>query len=201
METRTRLTIGCALRIVSPLAPKTMRQAAYLEVVMRKLSRWMPQAPAPQVIPNSIVLLLAVAIVVACFGISEAALVTATVILLFAALSSAYDNWDKRLAASRAGESICTFARTFDRRTVDPWIIRAVYEEFYAHFGGRLSIRATDRIEEDLRMDWDDVDDLLSAAALRAGRSLDYLEPNPFYGRVRSVGDLVQLLMNQPKCE
>lgn len=41
----------------------------------------------------------------------------------------------KRLAASRAGESICEFARSFERRRVDAWIIRAVYDELQEYLG------------------------------------------------------------------
>src|SRR5471032_295887 len=34
----------------------------------------------------------------------------------------------RALAAQRSGESICDFARSFDARAVDTWVIRAVYE-------------------------------------------------------------------------
>src|SRR5689334_16448601 len=33
------------------------------------------------------------------------------------------------LIAARDGESICQFARSFDRHRVDTWVIRAVYEQ------------------------------------------------------------------------
>jgi hypothetical protein len=77
--------------------------------------------------------------------------------------------------------------------------VRATYEEFHAYYDRLLPIRASDGIEEDLKMDWDDVDDLLADVAFRAGRSLENLELNPLYGQVRNVGDLVLFLMYQPK--
>ena len=37
------------------------------------------------------------------------------------------------LAAEREGESICQFARDFEMRQTDAWIVRAVYEQLQAH--------------------------------------------------------------------
>ena len=48
-------------------------------------------------------------------------------------------------------------------------------------------------------MDWEDVDDLASDVAARAGRSMGHTESNPFYGQVKTVGDLVLFLTYQPK--
>ncbi len=168
---------------------------------MRKLSRRMPQAPPKRVLPMWSILLAVLVVVLICLAFSMTAFVVVTGFILLVALVSAYDRLRlRRLSKQRGGESICTFARSFDRRAVDPWVIRAMYEEFHAYFDGVLPIRAADRIEEDLRMDWEDVDDLLRDVASRAGRSLEHLESNPFYGRVRNVGDLVLFLMYQPKC-
>jgi hypothetical protein len=108
----------------------------------------------------------------------------------------------RRLAAERRGESVCTFARSFDLRVTDPRVVRAVYEEIQSYYAGsveRLPVRATDRIEEDLRLDWDDLDDLARDVAARAGRLMDQPERNPFYGRVRTVWDLVLFLDYQPR--
>lgn len=43
----------------------------------------------------------------------------------------------RRLAEERNGESICEFARSFDRRVADPWVIRAVYESLQPYLLGR----------------------------------------------------------------
>ncbi len=168
---------------------------------MHKLSRWMPQAPPKRVIPMSAILLTALVIMLICLAFSRTAFVVVTGFILLVALISVYDRLRlRRLAEQRVGESICTFARSFDRRAVDPRVVRAVYEEFHAYFDGALPVRATDRIEKDLRMDWEDVDDLVRDVASRASRSMDHTESNPFYGQVRKVGDLVLFLNYQPKC-
>ncbi len=59
------------------------------------------------------------------------------------------------LIASRQSESICEFARSFDCRRTDTWVIRAVYEELqdYHVRYGKLPIRATDLFESDLLID------------------------------------------------
>jgi hypothetical protein len=106
-----------------------------------------------------------------------------------------------RLAEARRGESICSFARSFERRAVDTWVIRAVFEELqpYCRYGRRvLPLRATDDLEEVLRIDPEDLCDLATDMAFRAGRSLEGCDENPFFGRVRTASDLVLFLANQP---
>lgn len=107
----------------------------------------------------------------------------------------------RRMAADRAGENICSFVRAFDRRTVDPWVLRAIYEELqpYCRFrGGMLPLRATDRVVEDLQIDGEEMDYLALDIARRAWRCMERTEINPFYGRVETVQDLVCLLLHQP---
>jgi hypothetical protein len=113
--------------------------------------------------------------------------------------------WDarsrRRLAAARAEESICEFARSFDRQT-DTWVIRAVYEELsqYLTIDGRpIPVRRHDRWDEDLRIDSGDFEDIAEDAAFRAGRTLDDCSANPLYGKVHTVGDLVSFLEHQPR--
>jgi len=105
-----------------------------------------------------------------------------------------------RLAAQRQGESICQFARAFARRTVDTWVIRAVYESLHGYLGGQLPIRADDRLQQDLRLDGDDLDlDLLAEMARLSGRSLERTADNPWFDRVTTVRDLVTFLGHQPR--
>ncbi|WP_435016136.1 hypothetical protein TA3x_003696 [Tundrisphaera sp. TA3] len=151
-------------------------------------------------------------VVLSCFG---AALLTAIVVycplilalfgvvaLVSFGINSGQDQRLATLAASRRGESICTFARSFDRRATDPWIIRAVFEELqpYCRFGrGVLPLRATDELGGLLGVDCEDLDWLVYDMAFRAGRSLDGYEHNPQCGRIETVADLVRFLMHQPK--
>jgi hypothetical protein len=101
---------------------------------------------------------------------------------------------DRKVAHARVTESIGTFARSFDRRTMDPWIIRAVYEAFSTAF----PIRASDRFDRDLRLDDEDWEAAAIAIAQRAGRSMESSKRNPMYGKVRTVRDLVEFLHHQP---
>src|SRR5688500_1243385 len=59
------------------------------------------------------------------------ALVIGLVILLAAGiswpLSLSENHRQQRMQADRQAESLCTFARSFDCRTTDTWIVRAVY--------------------------------------------------------------------------
>ena len=108
----------------------------------------------------------------------------------------------RRLSSARDGEGICEFSRSFERHQVDTWILRAVYEElskFFQDNGYGLPLRADDRLEEDFTMDSDDLDDIVADIAYRARRSLDDTEKNPFYGKIKSVRDLVNFLEHQPK--
>src|SRR5688572_7732874 len=89
------------------------------------------------------------------------------VIVFFAAfacvLSLFESRRERRIASARQAASICTFARQFNCRTTDTWIIRAVFEEL-AHYV-RFPIRALDRLEADLRIDSDDIPEIAEAVA------------------------------------
>ena len=71
---------------------------------------------------------------IACIGICVYAAPVFMTVVLGAVIgwSAVADVMQKRrlsrLVAQRPDDSICTFARSFDRRAVDPLIIRSVYE-------------------------------------------------------------------------
>lgn len=108
----------------------------------------------------------------------------------------------RALAAARPHDSICTFARRFDYRAVDTWVIRAVYEELQAelaHVMPRFPLRATDSLAV-LEIDPDALDMVLApAVAARTGRSLEGVERNPHWGRVKTVDGLVRFFDAQPR--
>jgi len=93
----------------------------------------------------------------------------------------------------RTNATICHFARAFERRTVDTWILRATYEILSE--GGK-PIRADDHLS-DLR-DAEEIDFEVLDVAARCGRSLDQPEANPFYATITTVRDLVLFLNHQP---
>ena len=104
----------------------------------------------------------------------------------------------RRIAAERAQESICTFARAFDRRTVDPWVIRAVYEAF-ATQPLSFPVRADDRLLEDLGADDEDIFYFLGPEiAERAGRSVESVDGNPCPNQDATLRDFVMFLNRQP---
>jgi hypothetical protein len=109
----------------------------------------------------------------------------------------------RNLATERDGESICEFARDFDTRVVDTWIVRAVYEQVQGqlkHVHPAFPVRASDRLKEDLHLDDDDLDiDLAMQVEQRTGRSLDETKANPLFGKVKTVRDLVLFFHAQPK--
>ena len=99
-------------------------------------------------------------------------------------------------------DTICEFRRSFDVRQVDPWIIRATYEAFGAWFDAKqptFPLRASDSIEDDLNIDWEDVDDLAHEVAQRAGYDISDCEANPLFGKVKTLNDFVIFFTHQPR--
>lgn len=103
----------------------------------------------------------------------------------------------KALKASRE-DTICAFRRAFNCRLVDPWIIRATYEEA-RQFVPDYPLEAADRIKEDLKIEEEDLDDLILSIAERSGYALTHTSSNPWYDRVKSIGDIVLFINHQPK--
>lgn len=142
------------------------------------------------------------------YGLVMVALIASpifTSILIFLIVASTF--FEKRrikhLANLRSSESICTFARSVNIRQLDTHVVRAVYEEFGAALGSRSTLfplHITDCLFESkcLNFDPDDVDDILIAAAYRANKSLKHTESNPYYGKVKTIGDIISFLMAQP---
>lgn len=108
----------------------------------------------------------------------------------------------QRLAAIRAGETICEFVRSFDTRNTDTWTLRAVYEELQAYLAPSypaFPLRAEDDLRHDLKIDGQDLDFEIARRVLeRTGRCLDCAQLNPLYGKVRTVRDFVNFVANQP---
>jgi hypothetical protein len=107
------------------------------------------------------------------------------------------------LASARSGQSICEFTRDFDYRSVDTWIIRAVYEQLQSqltHIHPAFPIRADDRLKEDLLLDDDDLDlDVAQEVEARTRRRLDGAIGNPYFDKVKTVRDLVLFFQSQPR--
>lgn len=111
----------------------------------------------------------------------------------------------ERLLAGRTSGDIGAFARSFPRREIDTWVIRAVWDEVQAALTyprnkqNFFPLLADDRLIEDLRIDSEELEWMVIDIARRSGRSLRDYETNPHYSQVRSVGDVVRFLNSQPK--
>ena len=64
---------------------------------------------------------------------------------------------------------------------------------------GTCPLRTSDKLEKDLKIDPDDIEDLIPVVAQRTGRCLENTERNPFFGKIETVGDLVLFINNQPR--
>ncbi|HYM44364.1 MAG TPA: hypothetical protein VET46_16530 [Steroidobacteraceae bacterium] len=107
-----------------------------------------------------------------------------------------------RLEEERREEGICEFARSFDTRNTDTWIIRAVYEELQRYLPDAkrsFPIRADDSVVEDLLIDPEDLEDSALRISKRIGRTFDDSRSNPYYGKVQTVRDLVSFFNGQPR--
>lgn len=108
----------------------------------------------------------------------------------------------RALAATRSGDPLCTLARSMDRRVVDPWVVRATFEELQGYFPAKLRpfpIRLGDHLIDDLAIDPEDIDDIAQDVAMRAGYSLENSEQNPLFARVETVGDFISFFSHQQK--
>jgi len=116
--------------------------------------------------------------------------------ILFVCFSYITNRKAKQIFEHRIGDDIGTFAKSFDCRVVDTWIVRAVYEEFsYVQF----PLRSTDRFHEDLEIDDEDLYYCAEDIAERAGIDIENTENNPYFDKVQTLGDLVMFLHHQPK--
>lgn len=170
---------------------------------MPTFSRWMPP-PAPPRTPWLGRLVLGALILAAAWFVARHPVAIVLIIGLVAvswAIRQADQRAFRRLAADRSGEGLCTFARALGRRA-DPRIIRATYDELapvVAFRGGQLPLRAMDRLIADLRLSADGLDDVVEAIATRAQRVFAETRANPYYGRVRTVADIVWFVQHQPR--
>ena len=112
------------------------------------------------------------------------------------------DKYFDNLRLEREGLSICDFAKEFDCKVVDTWIIRAVYEQIQENImlDKEVPIKGSDRLYEDLGFESDDVDlDLAVQISQRTGRTMKGCRDNPYFEKVHTVADLVMFFNRQPR--
>lgn len=125
------------------------------------------------------------------FGFFAAMIATGLIVTPFARRRK------REQAAKLPADATCTYARSFDFRRTDTLVMRAVYEELQPFVG--FPVQASHRLSEDLRIDDEDLNlDVAPIIARRLRRTLCHSETNPYYGRVKTVEDLVHFMEAQP---
>jgi hypothetical protein len=114
----------------------------------------------------------------------------------FTVLQIQINRHQRRMKQQRASLSICDFAREFDARKIDPWVIRFVYEELTDLTD--YPICASDHLYDDLHLDPDDVElDLLSHISPRLARDIHGAPDSDI--PVETAHDLVQWIDRLPQ--
>lgn len=172
---------------------------------MKKASRYMPKYEPKKASKPVLVVFFAIAVAIVIYQ-PWYLLVIAGIALLVIVWSAIDQPKVERhfhnLCKERNGLSICEFAREFDPKVVDTWIIRAVYEQLQAALPTKenVPIKASDGLFNTLMLDEDDLDlDLVEEIAKRTSRSLEGYESNPYYGKVTTARNLVLFFNHQPR--
>ena len=164
----------------------------------------MPAAPVHKIAPLAYAMLaiFLIAVVGLCYAKPITIFIVGGIVLLGWLLTHRERIRLRKMAQSRTDEGICEFARSFAIRDTDTWVIRAVYEELQKYLKRdveRFPLRASDRFDEDLRIDNDELYDIAYEVACRTGYDLTETQNNPFYDKVITVKDMVHFLCKQPK--
>lgn len=121
------------------------------------------------------------------------------IIIFIVVMSAIGDTKYERLKESRKDWDIGNFAKEFDLKVIDTWVVRAVYEAVYDEV--ELPVKADDDIDKDLRIDMGDLefDEILINVSQRTGRVLT--EESVEYDdieNIKTVRDLVDFFNKLP---
>lgn len=121
-------------------------------------------------------------------------------LFLLCCISTHQEERRLRKLAKERQDTICDFRKAFDVRRVDPYIIRATYQEIGSYLDPKhaFPLRATDNFERDLKIDGEDLDDLACDVAQRLNYDMSSCELNPLYGKVHTVRDFVMFFTHPP---
>lgn len=172
---------------------------------MKQASRFMPKHEPRQASKPALIVFFGVALAVVIYEpwyLVVIAGISLLVIVWSAIDQPKVEKHFVKLCADRDGLSICEFAREFDSKVVDTWVVRAVYEQLQAALPTKqnVPIKASDNLFDTLMLDEDDLDlDLSEEIAQRTGRSLESYESNPYYGKVTTARNLVLFFNHQAR--
>ena len=172
---------------------------------MKKASRYMPKYKPKKASKPALAALSAIALGVVVYEPIFLAVIAGIILLVMVWSKIEQPKVEKYfldLCRDRDELSICEFAREFDPKIVDTWIIRAVYEQLQVALPTerKVPIKASDKLFETLMLDEDDLDlDLTEEIAQRTGRTLESYEINPYYGKVTTARNLVLFFNHQAR--
>lgn len=111
-----------------------------------------------------------------------------------------------RLAADRPGNPLCRFARAVDCRRRDTWVVRSVYEALQSYLpsekgGPGFPVAPDDRLEADLGICLDDLDDDAWDIAHRCGRAWPPSDPSGPEPKIETVRQLLDFFERQPRVQ
>ncbi|MCH6259265.1 hypothetical protein MLD52_22115 [Puniceicoccaceae bacterium K14] len=166
---------------------------------MKAPSRSMPPMKEYPTVRYLWMLVFAISILTLLYFATNSIIVPAVVVLGFGALQVVGHISYKRSKMERKEDSICSFSRGLSAKSHDTWIVRAVYEALTTSSG--FPVRPSDSLEDDLRIDPDDLDDLAFDIAERSCRSMDRTVENPKFDNVVTVLDMIEFFEHQPKLD
>ena len=170
---------------------------------MKQASRFMPKYEPKKASKPMLIALFAIAVVIVIYQPWYLLVIAgiALLVIVWSAIDQPkVESHFQNLCKERSGLSICEFAREFDPKVVDTWIIRAVYEQLQAALPTKqnVPIKASDSLFDTLMLDEDDLDlDLVEEIAQRTSRSLEGYESNPYYGKITTARNLVLFFNHQ----
>ncbi|GAB4187675.1 MAG: hypothetical protein Tsb002_13160 [Wenzhouxiangellaceae bacterium] len=172
---------------------------------MKKASRFMPKYQPEK--PNILFLLVFLGIALVILIYHPWYFVAFVGIIILVIVSGIIDHFKTEkyfaeICKDRDGLSICEFAREFDPKIVDTWIIRAVYEQLQDALPTtmRVPVMASDNLVDTLMIDNEDLElGLIIEVAQRTGRSIEDCEHNPYYSKVTTARNLVLFFNHQAR--
>lgn len=172
---------------------------------MKQASRFMPKYEPRKTSKPLLLVLLSITLAIVIYQPWYLAALAGIALVVVAWSSIEQPKIDRHfleLCNERDGLSICEFAREFDPKKVDTWVIRAAYEQLQAALPTRqyVPIKASDGLFDTLMLDEDDLDlGLVEEIAQRTNRSLNGSEDNPYYGKVTTARNLVLFFNHQDR--
>ena len=94
--------------------------------------------------------------------------------------------------AARKNDNLIDFARQFDVRVVNAWVVRSTYEQLELWLG--FPVHPSDRLRQDLKLSAVDLEDIVFQVLFRVGR----IRPESWLIEVKTVRELIYFINTLP---